>query len=140
MSFIPQNFDPGLITGLALTGLGDQSFTNSGPIYNNSGLSFITANIQIQVTTGGTGSTTGSVVCYISRSVDTFTFDDFNFNLQPLGTFTIDASVVNTYTFSVDTDIIGTLPPAFQVVVYNNTGDTWTGGTATYCGKQYYAF
>ena len=147
MGFIPQNFNPGIDTGISpsLTGLFTASIVASPGIGNGPPANEIYANIQLTVTMSGDGTnTSGPIVCYIARSLDQVSFDDTYiipaFNLSPLATFSVDSTSTNTYKFSMDTDITGPLPFSWEFVVFNDSSGTIASGSAIYCNKEYYAF
>jgi hypothetical protein len=146
MGFINQNFNPGNDTGIgsSLSGLSDGLLVASPPLPNT--FNEITATIQVTVTMSADGTNTnGSIACYISRSLDGTNFDDNSnqpqaFNLAPLSTFSVDSTSSNTYVFSMDAYITGTLPSTWIFVIFNNSGGTIASGSAMYCLKEYYAF
>jgi hypothetical protein len=140
MGFINQNFSASTDTGISLTALADQSFASSPFIDNNVGNNYVSATIQVTLTAGTGGNPLGSVICYIVRSVDDSTLDTIDDNLQVLGVFNVDGNAGLTYVFSMDTAPTGTLPVAWGLAVFNNTGSALASGTAAYCGKQYFAF
>jgi hypothetical protein len=140
MGFISQNFSSAIDTGINLSSTLDQTFASCALIDNNAGNSYVSATIQVTVTVGTGGNPNGSIICYMVRSVDDSTLDDINGNLQVLGVFNADGNSGNTYVFSMDTAPTGTLPVGWAFAVYNNTGSTFSSGSAAYCGKQYFAF
>ena|SRR5208337_1982945 len=144
MGFIQQNFTVSLTVPITLAGLADQAFASSSLIDNNAGNDYVSANIQVSVTTGAGGNANGSLICYMVRSVDDLTLDNIDNNLQILGVFNANGAVSTDYVFSMDTATTGTLPIGWGFAIFNNTGSALPAiqsvGTVVYCGKQYYAF
>lgn len=133
MPQIFQDFDNNIAVTIALASLANGASVASSAI-DNSTTKYLSANIQIKIQTDPGAVATGTVTVYILRSVDGgVTYDDLNSNAEILGVF--NANAANTdYVFSVDTNIVGSLPDFWKVAVKNDSGDAFdsTGGNF-YC-------
>ena len=133
MPKIFQDFTNSVSITITLASLANGSSVASSAI-DNSTDKYLSANIQIKIQTDAGAVSTGTVTVYILRSVDGgTTYDDLNNNAEILGVF--NANVANTdYVFSVDTNIVGSLPDFWKIAVKNDSGDAFdsTGGNF-YC-------
>lgn len=130
MSIIIQRFTDSIPVTIVLDSLGDGSSVASSAI-DNSVNAYISANIQFKIKTGTGTSAVGTVTVYILRSADGgTTYDDLNSNSEILGVFNANVDAT-TYVFSVDTNIVGSLPDFWKAALANNSGATLdsTGGS-----------
>lgn len=89
----------------------------------------ISATIDININFGGGVSFGDYIAFYIARSLDNINFDTIGNNLQALACFT-EVSSSAEQIFSIDTGILGTLPPYWKLVVFNGTSDLFSTGNS----------
>ena len=118
-----------------LAALGNGSSAASDAI-NNSVTKYLSANVEFSITLGASIAG-GTLTIFILRSVDGgATYDDLNFNSEILGVFNADNTVAaTTIKFSVDTNIVGSIPDFWKVAVRNDSGAALTAGSATMLAK-----
>lgn len=121
MPNIIQDFTNSIVLTITLDSLPDGSSAVSSSI-NNSVTKYLSANIQLKIKTGAGTSGTGTTTVYILRSVDGgATFDDINSNAEIMGVFNANVDTT-TYKFSVDSNVVGSLPDYWKLAVTNNSG------------------
>lgn len=135
MPKIYQDFTNSINVPIVLAGLANGTSVASSTIDNSVTL-YISANVQLEIDLGASIAG-GTLIVYILRSVDGgATFDDLNSNSEVLGVFNADNTMATTtIKFSVDTNIVGTLPDYWRVAVTNNSGAALVAGTCTMTGK-----
>lgn len=131
MPNIIQEFTNSINIPIVLASLADGSSVASSAV-DNSTNRYLSANIQIKIQTDPGATSTGTVTIFILRSVDGgVTYDDLNSNSEMLGVF--NANAPNTdYVFSVDTNIVGSLPEYWKLAVTNNSGDAFDATPANF--------
>jgi hypothetical protein len=136
MPKIFQDFTNSIAIPITLTGLLNTNSIASSAIDNSTDL-YIAANVQFTIGLGAGTVAGGTITVYILRSVDNgATYDDLSSNAEILGVFNAnDTMASTTIKFSVDTNIVGTLPDFWEIAVTNNSGDTLASGTAVMTGK-----
>lgn len=121
MPNIIQDFTNSIALTITLDSLPDGSSAVSSSI-NNSVTKYLSANVQLKIKTGAGTSGTGTTTVYILRSVDGgATFDDINSNAEIMGVFNANVDAT-TYKFSVDSNVVGSLPDYWKLAVTNNSG------------------
>lgn len=131
MPNIIQDFTNSIGIAITLDSLANGSSAVSSAI-NNSVTKYLSANIQFKIRTGVGTSATGTVTVYILRSVDGgTTYDDINANAEIMGVFNANADATD-YRFSVDTNVVGSLPDYWKLAVVNNSGAAFNAVPANF--------
>lgn len=135
MPNIKQDFTNSIPITITLDSLASPGTAISSAI-NNSVDKYLSANIRFKIQTDA-AIATGTVTIYILRSVDGgVTYDDPDVggiitNAEILGVF--NANVATTdFTFSVDTNVVGSLPDFWKVALVNNSGDALDSTAANF--------
>jgi hypothetical protein len=131
MPKIFQDFTNSINVPISLANLANGASVASSAI-DNSTDKYLSANLQIKIRTAAGAISTGTATIYILRSVDGgITYDDLNTNAEILGVF--NANVASTdFVFSIDTNIVGSLPDFWKVAVKNDSGDAFDSTAANF--------
>jgi len=131
MPNIIQDFTNSIGIAITLDSLANGSSAVSSAI-NNSTTRYLSGNIQVKIRTGIGTSATGTVTIYILRSVDGgVTYDDTNANAEIMGVFNANVDATD-YRFSVDTNVVGSLPDYWKLAVTNNSGAAFDATPANF--------
>jgi hypothetical protein len=131
MADIKTNFNTAGTATITLASLANGSGRASTAIDNSTG-KYVSADIRVKVTTGGT-SATGYVEVYLIRSEDGTNYEDQTYTgtdaaYSPVNAIllgTINTPATATYTKIFDTAELGlTLPAKWAIGILNRTGNT----------------
>jgi hypothetical protein len=137
MSTIQQLFaNPATIT-INLDGASDGAFIDSDVI-DNTVNKYVSADIQVTVVPDFTPNDTGYVKIYLMRSLDNIVWDGLTEDCTLLAVWTAN-NPGTAFTYSIDTDVVGNLPPYWKLLVENRTGiNLFNGGNgASFVGKKF---
>jgi hypothetical protein len=127
MAFVQQNFSAIQTIGILLDGLAAGAYAES-TMLNSVTPGAISAIIAFNFTLGVVGNVSDYVGVYMARSLDGITYDDVNNNLAALGSFN-QLSLATQQFFTVNTAMLGTLPPYWKFIIYNGTSDAFGMGS-----------
>jgi hypothetical protein len=138
MSVIQQLFSDPISVPIPLEFQPTGTFTESAVVDNTTDR-FISADIQLSVQPdNGSPGGDGFIKVYLMRSLDNVEWDDPTEDCTLLAVWTANQGGVN-FTHSIDTDVVGNLPPYWKILVENRTGTAFdgTGNSLSFVGKKF---
>jgi hypothetical protein len=138
MSVIQQLFSDPIEVVIPLDFQANESFTVSDVI-DNTTTRYITADVQLSVQPDDISpSSDGFIKVYLMRSLDNVTWDDSTEDCTLLAVWTANQGGVQ-FIHSIDTDVVGNLPPYWRILVENRTGTAFdgTGNSLFFVGKKF---